>query len=67
MPGWPGIPEMSPFTYGSLAELLRSHRDSYTHWRYLHEKHSGVFRTSELSQALTVILNAYGKRWGESA
>lgn len=67
MPGWPGIPEMSPFTYGSLAELLWSHRDSYTHWRYLHEKHSAVFRNGELNQALTVLLNAYGKRWGGSA
>ena len=67
MPGWPEIPEMSPFNHGSLAKLLWSHRDSHTDWRYLHEKRWGVFRTSELSQAVTVILNAYGKRWGDSA
>ena len=67
MPGWPEIPAMSPFNHGSLAELLWSHRESHTYWRYLHEKGRGVFRTSELSQALTVITTAYGKRWGDSA
>ena len=67
MPGWPGIPEVSPFDYGSLPELLWSHRDAHTHWRFIHEKQMGVFRTAELNRVLTVIINAYEKRWGDSA
>ena len=67
MPGWPQILEMSSYTHGSLAELLWSHRDSHTYWRYLHEKRLGVFRTGELNQALSVILNAYDERWDVSA
>ena len=61
MPGWPGILEMSPFDYGSLPELLWSHRDAHTHWRFLHEKPMGVFRTAELNRVLTMIINAYDK------
>ena len=67
MPGWSEILGGTPFTYGSLAELLWSHRDSHTYWRYLHEKRWGVFRSGELNQVLTVILNAYDKRWVYSA
>ena len=65
MPGRPDILEVSPFDYGSLPEILWSHRDAHTHWRFLHEKPTGVFRTGELNQALTVIINAYEKRWGD--
>ena len=67
MPGRPDILEVSPFDYGSLPELLWSHRDAHTHWRFIHERQWGVFRTGELNQALTVIINAYEKRWGNSA
>ena len=62
MPGWPEILEVSPFDYGSLPEILWSHRDAHTHWRFIHEKQMGVFRTAELNRALMVIINAYDKR-----
>ena len=65
MPGWPGIRE-TPYKHGSLPELLYSHRNAHTYWRYIHEEHWGVFRSAELDRALTVIINAYGKRWGDS-
>ena len=66
MPGWPEILERTPFEYGSLPELLDHHRYAHTHWRFIHEIGWGVLRTGELNQALTVIINAYNKRWGDS-
>ena len=62
MPGWPGFRE-TPYKNGSLPELLYSHRNAHTYWRYIHEEHWGVFRSAELDRALTVIINAYDKRW----
>ena len=66
MPGWPEILERTPFEYGSLPELLDHHRYAHTYWRFIHEIGWGVLRTGELNQALTVIINAYNKRWGDS-
>ncbi len=63
MPGWPEIIEVAPFEYGSLPEILWSHSDAHTHWRFIHEKRWGVFRSGELSQALTLITDVYDKRW----
>ena len=65
MPGWAEIIEVSPFDYGSLPEILWSHRDAHTYWRFFHERQWGVFRTAELNQALTVIISAYDKRWND--
>ena len=69
MPGWPDILKLlklTPFEYGSLPELLDHHRDAHTRWRFIYEKGWGVLRTSELDEALTVIINAYGKRCGDA-
>lgn len=70
MPGWPDILKLlklTPFEYGSLPELLDHHRDAHTRWRFIHEIGWGVFRPSELNEALKVIINAYDKRCGDSA
>ncbi len=65
MPGWAEIIEVSPFDYGSLPEILWFHRDAHTYWRFFHERQWGVFRTTELNQALTVIISACDKKWGD--
>ena len=68
MPGWTmypvGFPEGAPYPHESLPELLWAHRDAHTHWRYIHEKPWATYRSSQLDQALTVIINSYYKRWG---
>ena len=61
MPGWPMVPRESPFTHGSLPDLLWFHRDAHNNWRYSHETPSAMCRSSELDQALTVIIEAYEK------
>ena len=66
MPGWPEIVREGPFDYGSLPESLWSQRDAHTRWRFMHEEQWGVFRTTELSQVLTVIISACDKRWAIS-
>ena len=65
MPGWPEIVREGPFDYGSLPESLWSQRDAHTRWRFMHEEQWGVFRTTELSQVLTVIISACDKRWAD--
>ncbi len=71
MPGWTmypvGFPEGAPYPHESLPELLWTHRDAHTHWRYIHEKPSANCRTGELDQALTVIINTYDRRWLNSS
>ena len=52
--------------FEGLRKLLCSHRNEHTHWRYLYEDHFGTFETSALDRALTVIIDAYGKRWAGS-
>ena len=61
-----GLPEGAPYPHESLPELLWSHRDAHTHWRYIYERPSATYRSSEIDQALTVIINSYFKRWGYS-
>ncbi len=46
-----------------LRDVLRSHSDAYEHWRYLYERPSAHFETAEIDRALTVIIDAYEKRW----
>ena len=58
--------ERLPTNTDHCLSFLYSHRNAHTYWRYIHEEHWGVFRSAELDRALTVIINAYGKRWGDS-
>ena len=48
-----------------MRELLCAHKNAHTEWRYLYEA-SGfkIFETAALHQALTVLIDAYGERWG---
>lgn len=73
-----GMRSVEPFTIEDLIEEgmrsfeplrknLRSHKDAHEHWRYIYEKHGGIFQTATLNRALTVIIDAYDKRWGDSA
>ena len=51
-----------------LREILKFHRNSFKDWRYLHENtHNMRFYDSALDRALTAIIDAYDKRWGDSA
>ena len=45
-----------------LRDVLREHRDANVHWRYLYEKPSASFETSEIDRALTVIIDAFFER-----
>ena len=66
----PGTRELLKAEVPSFEPLLKtlcSHRDAHTLWRYIHEDPGGVFHTASLNRALTVIIDAYDKRWGDSA
>jgi len=71
MPGWTmypvGFPEGAPYPHESLSQLLWSHRDAHTHWRYIHEKPSATFQTGLLDQALTLIIRSYYTKWLNAA
>ena len=41
-----------------LRDVLCSHRDEHTHWRYLYEDPVAQFETAEIDRALTVIIHA---------
>lgn len=58
-----GFPEGAPYPHESLTELLWSHRDAHTHWRYIHEKPSATCQTGLLDQALTLIIRSYYRTW----
>lgn len=45
-----------------LRDVLREHRDANMHWRYLYEKPSAGFETSEVDRTLTVIIDAFHER-----
>ena len=59
-----------------LRNLLFSHKDVFITWRYMHEYHDEdstprtppqrVVQTASLDRALTVIIDSYDKRWGDS-
>ena len=47
-----------------LRDVLHSHSDVNICWRYIHEESYGAqFETGEMGLALTVIIDAYEKRW----
>ena len=50
-----------------LRDVLCSHCDANVHWRYLYERPEAEFETTEIDRALTVIIDAYDKRWRDSA
>ena len=54
-------------SYKPLRKLLSSHNNTFIDWRYIHEYAGGVAQTASLDRALTVIIDAYYKRWGDSA
>ena len=71
--GQPGMQNLGPFEQEMFAakrhplrDILRSHSDAYEHWRYLYEKSWAEFETGEIDRALTVIIDAYEKRWSLS-
>jgi len=50
-----------------LRDVLRSHCDVNIRWRYIHEESYGAqFETGEMDLALTVLIDAYEKRWPRS-
>ena len=50
-----------------LRDILRSHSDANVRWRYLHEEtYRAQFETAEIDRALTVLIDAYEKRWPRS-
>ena len=49
-----------------LRRLLSSHKNTFIDWRYIHEGGRGVVQAASLDRALTVIIDAYDKRWGDS-
>ncbi len=66
----PGMQNLSPIEQEvlatkmhSLRDVLRSHSDVNIRWRYIHEETSAQFETPEIDRALTVIIDAYEKRW----
>ena len=61
----PHLQEMFGVRMHPLRYILREHRDANMHWRFLHEQQWGSFETSEIDRALTVIISAYDRRWGE--
>ena len=61
----PHLQEMFGVRMHPLRYILREHRDANMHWRFLHEQQWGSFETSEIDRALTVIISAYDKRWGD--
>ena len=62
------IQEMFVRVKRPLRRVLDLHQDANMHWRYIYEsKGFEQFETSELDRALTVILDAYVERWGDSA
>ena len=61
----PHLQEMFGVRMHPLRYILREHRDANMHWRFLHEQQWSRFETSEINHALTVIISAYDKRWGD--
>ena len=58
MPEVPGAPGRPPIRPG-LREVLSFHGHAFEHYRYLYEDFRGVFKTPELEQALTAIIQVY--------
>ncbi len=62
----PDVQEMFSAKMHPLRDVLCSHRDSHTHYRYLYEKHGGRFEIGEINHALNVIFDVYYERRRDS-
>ena len=51
-------------SFEPLHMVLSSHKDVFIKWRYMNEYGGRVVQTASLDRALTVIIDAYDKRWG---
>lgn len=54
-----GAQSADPFGMVGMKEVLEAHRETFEHWRYVHE-HDALFASSQLDEALTAIIEAYG-------
>ena len=62
------LQEMLAAKMEPLRDVLASHKQAHTDYRYLYEKCEFlVFQSGELDRALTVIIDAYDEKWGASA
>ncbi len=68
--GQPGMQNLSPCEQEMLGakmyplrDILRSHSDVNIRWRYIHEETSAQCELPEIDRALTVIIDAYEKKW----
>ena len=61
------VQEMFHAMMQPLRDVLCSHRDSHTHYRYLYEKYGGRFEIGEINHALNVIIDVYYERRRDSA
>ena len=62
------LQEMFAAKMEPLREVLASHKQAHTDYRYFYEKSEFfVFQIAELDLALTVIIDAYDEKWGVSA
>ena len=59
----PDVQEMFGAKMNPLRDILASHADLYTLWRYSHEGLNANFETSEIHHALTVLIDSYEKKW----
>ena len=55
----PDVQEMFGSKMNPLRDILSSHADLYTRWRYLHEGLPAKFESSEIDHALTVLIDTY--------
>lgn len=59
----PEVQEIFGAKMRPLRDILSSHADLYTRWRYSHEGLIANFETSEIDHALTVLIDSYEKKW----
>ena len=59
----PDVQDMFAARRHPLRDILRSHSDANMLWRYIYEEPEAKFETGEIDRALTVIIDAYEKRW----
>lgn len=59
----PEVQEMFGARMNPLRDVLSSHADLYTRWRYSHEGLCANFETSEIYHALTVLIDTYENKW----
>ena len=58
----PDLQDMLAARMHPFRDVLCEHRNANVHWRFLYEKQWAKFETTELDQALTVIIDAHDAR-----